>query len=101
MSQNKFTVTIDADLEELIPGFLENRRQDLEKMQAAIEAGDYENLRTVGHSLKGVGGGYGFMQITELGAAIESAAREKDMETARKCVTELSEYLEGVEITYE
>jgi len=101
MGQDKFIVTIDADLEELIPGFMENRRQDIEKLLSASANGDFECLRSIGHSLKGVGGGYGFMRITELGAAIETAAREKNTDIARKCIIELSEYLQGVEIRYE
>lgn len=101
MGQDKITVTVDADLEELIPGFLENRRQDVENLQAAAEKSDYENLRSIGHSLKGVGGGYGFMKISELGATIESAANEQDMESAKKCIIELSAFLQNVEVRYE
>lgn len=101
MGQDKYTVIIDSDLEELIPGFMENRRQDVENLMAASENRDFESLRSIGHSLKGVGGGYGFMLITELGAAIESAAKEQDLDTASKCIKELSGYLQRVEIRYE
>lgn len=101
MGQDKFTVVIDADLEELIPGFLENRRQDVEKLQVAYDASDFESLRSIGHSLKGVGGGYGFMKISELGAVIESTASEQDMDTAKECIRELSRFLQNIEIRYE
>lgn len=101
MDQNKFNVTIDSDLAELIPGFMENRRQDIENLKSASENRDFETLRSIGHSLKGVGGGYGFMLITELGAAIESAAREQDLDTTNKCIMDLSEYLQKVDIRYE
>ena len=33
MSDEKIIVQVDEDLEDLIPGFLENRKQDVEKLR--------------------------------------------------------------------
>ena len=48
----------DNDLADLIPGFLENRHKDV-AIQEAIEQGNYETIRVLGHTMKGAGGGYG------------------------------------------
>ena len=101
MIQEKITVKIDPDLEELIPGFLENRSNDVEKLKAACGASDFETLRSIGHSLKGVGGGYGFAMITKLGADIEISAKAGELENIEKCISELSDYLQRIEIQYE
>lgn len=97
----KFIVKIDCDLEDLIPGYLENRRKDINKINNSLEAGDFETIRIVGHSMKGSGGGYGFDGITAIGAAVEQAAKDKDITGIRKHVEELMSYLKRVEITYE
>jgi hypothetical protein len=51
--------------------------------------------------MKGAGGGYGFDYISEIGAAIEKAAKENNIEDLRRWVGELSIYLEKVEVVYD
>jgi hypothetical protein len=46
MSDEKTVVNIDIDLEDLIPGFLENRQKDILKLEQAIEEQDFEVLRS-------------------------------------------------------
>jgi len=101
MSEDKIVVNIDIDLEDLIPGFLENRQSDLQKLEQALGDQDFEILRSIGHNLKGVGGGYGFHDMTTLGAAIEESARENKFEIVNENVKKLSNYLSSVEIVYE
>jgi len=97
----KILVRVDPDLADLIPGFLDNRRKDITAMQEALVQSDYETIRVLGHSMKGAGGGYGFETITEIGAALEKAAKGKSSETIRRWIGELSVYLDRVEIIYE
>lgn len=101
MSEDKIVVNIDIDLEDLIPGFMENRQTDLQKLGQALKDQDYETLRSIGHNLKGVGGGYGFHDMTAMGAAIEEGARENKLEIVKENVTKLSHYLSNVEIVYQ
>jgi len=96
----KIIVQVDPDLEDLIPGFLENRNTDVEKLRSALNDNDFENLRSIGHSIKGVGGGYGFDLMTTLGADIESAAKESDADEIREKINQLDDYLQRVEIEY-
>ncbi len=94
----KIRVTVDPDLADLIPGFLNNRRKDITAMQAALAQGDFETVRLLGHSMKGAGGGYGFDAITEIGAALEQAAKGKDPGAIGKGLCDLSSYLDRVEV---
>ncbi|HPP05833.1 MAG TPA: Hpt domain-containing protein [Syntrophorhabdaceae bacterium] len=100
IKDEKITVKIDADLKELIPGYLNNRQLDIKNIITSLEKGDYETIRIIGHSMKGSGGGYGFDLITELGRAIEQAAKEKDDDLIKAKVEELKEYLGKIEIIY-
>jgi HPt (histidine-containing phosphotransfer) domain-containing protein len=98
---DRITVTVDADLEELIPGFLENRDEDLVALREALTRSDFEAIRLLGHSLKGVGGGYGFEAVSDLGRQIEDAAKERDAATIGVHTEELAGYLSRVEVVYE
>ncbi len=97
---DRITVRVDAELEEITPGYLENRRKDVGSMLQALEQEDYEAIRVLGHSMKGSGGGFGFDRITRLGSALEQAAKEKDSESIRKWLRDLSTYLDRVEVVY-
>ncbi len=101
MSEDKIIVHIDIDLEDLVPGFLENRQKDLEMLEKVIQENDFESLRSIGHNLKGVGGGYGFLEITEIGAAIEESAKAANLEVASENIKKLSYYLSHIEVIYE
>ncbi|TDJ68612.1 MAG: Hpt domain-containing protein, partial [Proteobacteria bacterium] len=56
----KIIVNIDPDLEDLIPGFLNNRAHDVRAINDLLDAEDFGAIRLLGHSMKGAGGGYGF-----------------------------------------
>jgi HPt (histidine-containing phosphotransfer) domain-containing protein len=101
MSDDKIQVTIDADLEELIPGFLENRNADLTTLQACLDNADYDSIKSTGHSLKGVGGGYGFDRISEIGAELEQAGLNKDTDQIVTLLASYKDYLARIEIVYE
>ena len=96
----KIVVDIDSDIEDLIPGFLENRQEDVKSIYDALEKEDYETIRILGHSMKGAGGGYGFDEITDIGRSIEESAEGKNPEEVKKWVINLSNYLDRVEIVY-
>jgi PAS domain S-box-containing protein len=86
---------------DLIPGFLLNRRHDVIAMLGALDRGDFETVESLGHGMKGAGGSWGFQRITDVGAALEQAAKSIDADASRKWVSELSRYLDHVEIVYD
>ena len=96
----KIVVNVDSDIEDLIPGFLENRHEDVKSIYDALEKEDYETIRILGHSMKGAGGGYGFDEITDIGKLIEESAEGKNQEEIKKWVINLTNYLDRVEIVY-
>jgi PAS domain S-box-containing protein len=86
---------------DLTPEFLQNRRQDVITMLGALDRGDFETVASLGHGMRGAGGSYGFQTITDIGAALEQAAKSADNDASRKWVAELSNYLDRVEIVYD
>jgi len=101
IDDEEILVRIDRDLEDLIPGYIENRYKDIKSIINSLEIDDYETIRVLGHSMKGSGGGYGFDKITEIGKLIEQAAKDKNREVIKRQVEDLSIYIKKVEIIYE
>ena len=98
MEDNK--VYIDQDLEILIPGYIENREEDIKKIKELISEEDFDKIRVIGHSMKGSGGGYGFDYITEIGREIETAAGNQKISKIEKLLDDLEKYLNNVKIEY-
>jgi HPt (histidine-containing phosphotransfer) domain-containing protein len=101
MISERPSVLVADELRELIPRFLAHRRRELDELRAALACSDAETVRRLGHGLKGVGGGYGFDEITRIGADLERAAREGRLPAAQALARKLAEYLDSVEILYE
>jgi HPt (histidine-containing phosphotransfer) domain-containing protein len=91
-------VRANPKFSDLIPGFLQNRRQDVIAILDALDRGNFETVESLGHGMKGAGDSYGFQAITDIGAALEQTAGSADTDASRKWVGELSRYLDRVEI---
>lgn len=100
MDENKIIVKVDPDLEDLIPRFMENTRQDLDAIAHALTENDLETIRRIGHSMKSYGAGYGFEYISTSGRAIEAAAISRDLSAIEKCLSTFNHYLDHVEVIY-
>ncbi len=96
----KIIVHIDPDLKELIPGYIENRHKDIKSITNALKNSDYTIIQTLGHGMKGSGAGYGFETITDIGKALEQAAKDKNSEEIKRRLSELKIFVERVEIVY-
>lgn len=98
MYEKGVVVYVDSELEDLIPIFLENRHKDVEEIRRLLKEGNLEEIRRLGHSMKGSGGGYGFDEISEIGRNIEEAAKSGDAERIERLNNQLAEYLSVVEV---
>ncbi len=92
---------IDGDLADLIPEYLDNRRNDIALIELALQAGDFGKIRTIGHSMKGSGGGFGFDRITEIGQTLEEAALHNMSSSIQSSLDVLNDYLLHVEVIYQ
>lgn len=91
---------IPDDLMSLIPGYLENRRNDISRIETLLAEGDFAEVGRLAHSMKGTGGGYGFDGISSIGGAMETAARERNPEEVTRQLNALEIYIRTVKIEY-
>ena len=94
-------VVVAKDLEDLIPTFIKNRNKEVETLRAALGGGEFEQLRQLGHRMKGVGNSYGFELVSTLGKQIEDGARIGDKPGLEARIAEYADYLARVKIVYE
>jgi len=99
--EDEIVAIVDRDLEDLIPSFIENRREDIETIKKSLATGDLDLIKRLGHTMKGTGGGYGFDGITDIGCLIEEAAISKDHAKIEQQNKALEDYLNRVKIVFE
>jgi HPt (histidine-containing phosphotransfer) domain-containing protein len=99
-AESPITVHIDQDLEEIVPGFLENRRRDVQTLETALQQNNLTQIHILGHRMKGDGGGYGFDAISLMGAALEQAAAREDRDAIQRHTAELADFLSRVTVVY-
>jgi HPt (histidine-containing phosphotransfer) domain-containing protein len=101
MAEEDYKVIVAKDLEDLIPVFMKNRHKELDALRVALASADFEQLRQLGHRMKGVGNSYGFERVSTIGKHIEEGARSGDRAALQASISEYQDYLGKVQIAYE
>jgi len=70
------TLADDADMAELVSGFVERLPTQLIEIRDALHRGDQDGVRRLAHQLKGAGGSYGFDAVSESAALLEQAVKD-------------------------
>lgn len=79
---------------EAVVKYMERRKTDVENCRMALQSGNLSVLETVGHQLKGNGITFGFPEISTIGEALETAAKERNTQAASEQVDALASIVE-------
>lgn len=93
-------VKVEKDLEDLIPNFVSNRKKDVRSLGEWITSQNYEEIRRLGHTLKGVCASYGFPQLGEMGKELEVHAKTQDVAEISKVHKKMSDFVENHRIEF-
>lgn len=91
-------VVMPQGLEAICPNYLAKRKADIPRLLEWVRTGNFQDLESLAHDLKGTGGAYGFPEITAQAELIEQASRAHDVERLSAQINQLGAYLESVEL---
>ena len=94
------TVSVEKDLETLVNKFLARKREDLDRVRAALVTRDFETIRRIGHDLKGAGEGFGFPELSAFGAALERAAIARNERALKEQLAAVEQFLSRLRVTF-
>ncbi|MBF0100063.1 MAG: response regulator [Desulfobacterales bacterium] len=101
ISEDKpYWVEVDSEFEDLIPGFLEKKRVEMGKLLGSLKAKDFEEVRKLGHKLKGSFNMYGFKRLANICAIIEENAKNEDYTCIQNNIDSLHTEFNQIQITY-
>ena len=78
---------------ELIPPYLQRRREDLIQIGKLLEERDFHAIQRLGHKLCGNAATFGFAGLSQIGADLENAADRLDANRIEKLLSAFREYL--------
>jgi HPt (histidine-containing phosphotransfer) domain-containing protein len=83
---------VPIELRPMIPGFIERREKELIELQRLLTDKNFDEVKHIGHRLKGTGGGYGFPKVSEIGRELETAATKSDAVGIAECIHTLRDF---------
>jgi len=90
-------VTIDHELIDIVPLFLDHRWQDVASLQDALAHENSSLVRAIAHNLKGAGRSFGFNAVSRIGECLEQAAERNNWHSVERFINRLIAYLERIE----
>ncbi len=100
-SPTTWVVRPDPDLADLIPSFMQNRKNELEELKQARSRNDYEFIRRMSHTWKGIARPYGFIHLETLSRSLEEAGERENATDVERIINEIADYIENVRIVYD
>jgi hypothetical protein len=97
MHRDPIAIGVDEEIIDLLPAYIAHRWQDIEIAGKALQDVDFETLRSMGHAMKGSGGGYGLDEVSRIGEGIEASAKEGDSARIAHLLERLRDFLERVQ----
>lgn len=97
----KIRVIIDEDLEDILPTFLENRSNDIEKIKSALESSDLKAIEVIAHKLAGNAGSYGLHDLGKIGVALEESCNNESLGNIKEYFEQYKDYMARLEIVFE
>ena len=101
MSDNgEIRIEVDRDFMPVVPVYLKNRSAECTLIPNLLDAGNFDEIKSLGHRMRGSGGSYGFDEISEIGEMLENAALRCDEAVIRSAIEWLKFYLSRITVAY-
>ncbi|MBF0299245.1 MAG: Hpt domain-containing protein [Oligoflexia bacterium] len=97
MFKRKIKIVVDQDIRDLLPQYLNNRKNDFVSIQYAIDSADSVAIEKIVHKIKGNAESYGLSELGKLAIEIEKNAKKKDMVAVGHYLKKMQEYVDSIE----
>jgi len=97
---DELVARVPADIKDLIPGFRENRRREIQELRGVVAAANFERLQHIAERMYSLGNPFGFPQITIFGREMREACDAQDMKCAGRIISRYETYLADVTVTF-
>ncbi len=93
-------VYVDEMFAELIPFFLQNRRNEVIEIKDMLAQKDFNSLARMGHKLYGSSKTYGFNKLGDYARELETAAKDSDEKSIKRIIENIRVHIDSVNIVF-
>jgi PAS domain S-box-containing protein len=86
-------IDIPEGMEAAAKRYINSRRNEVTRLSQLADIQDFQQLRVLGHNMKGTGTSYGFPELTRLGTQIEEASLKADVHALSAALARLNTYV--------
>lgn len=91
-------ILVDKSLLDLLPGYLNGRRNELNALREWLRGGDFKSIAGLGHRWRGSGASYGLAQLSLLGQALQNGAAAKDSAAISRAIDAAATFLADIKV---
>lgn len=96
VENNQLELMNDPKYKKIKKLFVDHLPDELEKIAIAIENSDWNTIENRSHSLKGMGGSFGYNKITKKAEALNLISKKRDYEKTSHAYRELKQYCKSI-----
>ncbi len=85
----KTEIIINRDFLELMPLFVDGLKNEVDKLNEAIQSADSLSIGGIAHDLKALGGTYQIEPVTDLGRRLETSSENFEQQVVESLIREL------------
>jgi len=86
----------DPEIIELVHNYIRNLPEVIQHIEASLQQGNWERLKDLAHQVKGTGGNFGFIELSNIAGTIEFQALNKNVEEISGLLTKLTDVCERI-----
>ncbi|MBF0362024.1 MAG: Hpt domain-containing protein [Oligoflexia bacterium] len=95
--KDKIKINVEQEIKELLPKYLNNRKNDLNIFKKALADLDAITIEKTAHKIAGNAGSYGLDHLGEIAKRMELESHDKELANIQKYLDEIEEYLNLIE----
>ena len=94
METSQTEISIEPEIDKLVPGFCAARKKDLENIAVFLSKNDFTSVAKICHTIKGIARPYGFPTLETLARQLETSAKAGDLEMSQQLLDQAKQYLQ-------
>lgn len=84
----------DPEFIELIKEYIKYLKSSIPDIRSKLANNEFYDVMKFGHNIKGSGGGYGFMELSDMGKGLELAAKDENSNECQKYLSQIELFIQ-------
>ena len=83
----------DPEFIELIKEYINYLKSSITDVRLKLAKDEFYDVMKFGHNVKGSGGGYGFMELSDMGKSLEIAAKDENSKECQRYLNQIELFI--------